>query len=60
MAKGTEGTMEEPIENEIILYRSEGANVPVQMRCMDDTLWVPQREIAELFDTTQQNVGPHL
>lgn len=52
--------MEEPIENEIILYRSEGANVPVQMRCMDDTLWVPQREIAELFDTTQQNVGPHL
>ena len=52
--------MEEPIENEIILYQSEGANVPVQVRYMDDTLWMPQREIAELFNTTQQNVSLHL
>lgn len=52
--------MEEPIKAEIILYQSEGANVPVQVRYMEETLWMPQKEIAELFGTTQQNVSLHL
>lgn len=51
---------EEPIRGEIILYQSEGSNVPVQVRYMDETLWMPQKEIAELFDTTQQNISLHL
>lgn len=50
----------EPVGAEIVLYQAEGANVPVQVRYMDDALWMPQREIAELFDTTQQNVSLHL
>ena len=52
--------MEEPIENEIILYQSEGANVPVQVRYMDDTLWMPQREIAELFGKDKSTISRHM
>ena len=52
--------MEEPIENEIILYQSDGANVPVQVRYMDDTLWMPQREIAELFGKDKSTISRHM
>ena len=44
---------------EIILYQSDGANVPVQVFCIGETLWLPQKEIAELFGTTQQNISLH-
>lgn len=52
--------MEDPIQAEIVLYQSEGTNVPVQVRYMDETLWMPQKEIAELFDTTKQSISYHL
>lgn len=45
---------------EIILYQSDGANVPVQVRYMDETLWMPQKEIAELFGTTKQTISYHM
>lgn len=52
--------MEDPIQAEIVLYQSEGTNIPVQVRYMDETLWMPQKEIAELFDTTKQSISYHL
>lgn len=52
--------MEDPIQAEIILYQSEGTNVPVQVRYMNETLWMPQKEIAELFGTTKQSISYHL
>lgn len=45
---------------EIILYQDGDANVPVQVQYMDESLWMPQKQIAELFDTSQQNVSLHL
>lgn len=47
----------EDVRAEIILYQSDGQDVPVQVHLMDDTLWMPQREIADLFETSQQNVS---
>ena len=52
--------MGEPVKAEIILYQSEGANVPVQMRYMNETLWMPQREIADLFGTSKQTISYHM
>lgn len=51
---------ENPITAEIILYQSEGSNVPVEVRYQNETMWMPQAQIAELFDTSQQNVSLHL
>lgn len=52
--------MSEPVKAEIILYQSEGANVPVQVRYMNETLWMPQREIADLFGTSKQTISYHM
>lgn len=52
--------MGEPVKAEIILYQSEGANVPVQVRYMNETLWMPQREIADLFGTSKQTISYHM
>lgn len=52
--------MDEPTKAEIILYQSDGANVPVQVRYMDDTLWMPQKEIAELFGKDKSTISRHL
>lgn len=52
--------MGEPVKAEIVLYQSEGANVPVQVRYMNETLWLPQREIADLFGTSKQTISYHM
>ena len=52
--------MENPIQAEIILYQSEGTNVPVQVYYKDETLWVSQAAMAELFDVTVPTISAHL
>lgn len=52
--------MEDPIQAEIILYQSEGANVPVQVYYKDETLWVSQAAMAELFDVSVSTISEHL
>ncbi len=52
---------EEPLPNsEIILYQTEDGRTRVQVRLQDETVWLTQQLMAELFQTTKQNVGQHL
>ena len=52
---------DEPLPNsEIILYRTEDGRTRVQCRFDNETLWLTQAQIAELFETTPQNVTLHL
>lgn len=46
--------------SEIILYQTEDGQTRVQCRLEDETLWLTQAQIAELFETTPQNVTLHL
>jgi hypothetical protein len=46
-------------EGEIILYTSEDGVSHIQLRVGDGTVWLTQLEIAELFQTTKQNVSLH-
>ncbi|MBS0984064.1 RhuM family protein [Gluconobacter cerinus] len=45
---------------EIILYTTEDGKQTIQLRAIQGTVWLTQAEIAELFDTTKQNVSLHL
>lgn len=45
---------------EVILYQSEGANVVVSVRYMNETMWLTQKEMAELFDVDRTVVTKHL
>jgi len=46
--------------DEIILYRTEDGADEIRLRMDGHTVWLPQLEIAALFDTTKQNVSLHL
>jgi hypothetical protein len=52
---------DEPLpKSEIILYQTEDGRTRIQCRLDDETLWLTQAQIAELFETTPQNVTLHL
>ncbi|XHR27487.1 MAG: hypothetical protein ACFUZC_16270 [Chthoniobacteraceae bacterium] len=46
--------------SEIILYTTEDGRASVQLRAEDGTIWLTQLEIAELFQTSKQNVSLHI
>jgi hypothetical protein len=45
---------------ELILYRSQDGSARIQLRAVDGTVWLTQAEIAELFQTTSQNISLHI
>lgn len=47
-------------ETPIVLYQADGRNVPVQVRYKDETFWLAQKAMAELFDVTVPNISYHL
>lgn len=53
--------MNEPLpKSEIILYQTEDGRTRIQCLFDHETLWLTQAQIAELFQTTPQNVTLHL
>ncbi|GHU06424.1 hypothetical protein FACS1894158_12790 [Betaproteobacteria bacterium] len=47
-------------ENNIILYQDENGITKVSVRFSDEDLWLTENQIAEIYDTTQQNVNLHI
>jgi hypothetical protein len=46
-------------DGEIILYTTDDGIARIHLRVSDGTVWLTQLEIAELFQTTKQNVSLH-
>lgn len=44
----------------LILYTTEDGKSRIQLRAEDQTVWLTQLEMAELFNATKQNVSLHL
>ena len=44
----------------LILYTTDDGKSQIQLRAEDQTVWLSQREVAELFDVSTDNVGLHL
>jgi hypothetical protein len=49
-----------PPESNIILYQTEDGRTKVQCRFEDETVWLTQALIAELFQVSPQNITLHL
>ncbi len=47
-------------QSSIILYEAEDGRTRIECRFDDETLWLTQAQIADLFQTTPQNVTLHL
>ena len=46
-------------ENKIILYKDEEGKVNVNVRFADEDVWLTQAQLAEIYQTTQQNISLH-
>ena len=44
----------------LILYTSDDGKSRIQLRAKDQTVWLSQREMAQLFDVSTDNIGLHL
>ena len=46
-------------ENIIILYKDKEGKVNVNVRFADEDVWLTQAQLAEIYQTTQQNISLH-
>lgn len=46
-------------KGEIVLYQPDD-NVRLEVRLQDETVWLTQQQMSELFSTTKQNVSLHI
>ena len=49
-----------PERTEIIMYRTEDGLTKIDVRMEDETVWLTQAQMAELFQTTKQNISLHI
>ncbi len=47
-------------ERNIIIYNTKYGKTSVSLLTKDRTLWMNQNQLAELFDTSKQNIGQHI
>ena len=47
-------------KGELLIYQGKDGVTQVSVRLQDETLWLNQGQMAELFQTTKQNIGQHV
>ncbi len=52
--------MNEELTPMLILYTTDDGKSQIQLRTKDQTVWLTQRDLAELFDVSTDNIGLHL
>lgn len=50
----------ENLPSEILLYQTEDRRTRIEVRLEGETVWLTQAQLAELFQTTPQNITQHL
>ena len=46
--------------SDVILYTTDDGKTKIDLRLQDGTAWLSQQQIADLFQTTKQNVSKHI
>jgi len=49
-----------PANSEFLIYRADDGKIKIEVRLEDETIWLTQQMMAELFQTSKQNIGQHL
>ena len=47
-------------ESKIIIYQTEDGQTQIDVRLENDTVWLTQAQMAELFQKTLQNITLHI
>ncbi len=47
-------------QSQLIIYQSEDGQTKLEVRLQEETVWLTQKLMAELFQTSRENVTMHL
>lgn len=48
------------LDNKIVLYQTDDGHLQLDVKLENETVWLTQAQMAELFETTKQNVSLHI
>lgn len=46
--------------NNIVIYQADDGMTKIDVKIEDETLWLSQQQMADLYDTTKQNISLHI
>jgi len=58
--EGHENYEKEQSKGQFLVYQAEDGKLKLDVRLEDETVWLTQPLLAELFQTTQQNISQHI
>lgn len=47
-------------QNKVLIYQTEDGSFQTEVRIEAETIWLNQKQMSELFDTSSDNIGLHL
>ena len=54
---------EEKVENtqgEVIIYQTDEGDTKIDVRFVDETVWLTQAQLVELFQSSKANISEHI
>ena len=52
--------MEDNTNGDIIIYQTDDGLTKIDVKIQNETVWLSQQQMAELYDTTKQNISLHI
>jgi len=49
-----------PLGGEVLIYQAENGQVRIDIRLVNETLWMTQSDMAQLFQCSSDNISLHL
>ncbi|MGC1877957.1 MAG: hypothetical protein WA347_01995 [Rhabdochlamydiaceae bacterium] len=49
-----------PPENSLILYQTEDGQTRIEVRLLDETVWLSQAQMCDLFDKDKRTISEHI
>ena len=46
--------------NNIVIYQTDDGMTKIDVKLEDETVWLSQQQMADLYDTTKQNISLHI
>ena len=47
-------------QSQLIIYQTEDGKIKIDVRFQDETVWLTQQLMADLFQSTKQNISLHI
>ena len=48
------------VENEILIYQTEDGQTKIDVKFEDETVWLTQAQLCELYQTSKSNISEHI